>query len=194
MYVTGGIGSIKHWEASAFAFTSHHTDEGGCYNGDVCWHWLAHVWPTRLLHDKLKGDVGDVAESSAYNSSITTGMSVDGKAFTYVNQLASSAEEPCERFDWFECACCPPNVMRTIGCLQGYFFGTLSSRPTDLAIHQIFAGSIDYLGNKVHIRTAYPHDGEVDITVETVAPSATIWLRVPAGPGRLTPSPVMLSW
>ncbi len=179
MYVTGGIGSIKQWEGFSIPYSLPlGTDEGGCYT-ETCAGIGVLMLADRLLHERLDGDVGDVAERVLYNSSITTGMSVDGRAFTYVNQLASSAEEPCERFDWFECACCPPNVMRTFGCLQGYFFGSLSSRTSDLAIHQIFAGRIDYLGNKVHMRTNYPHDGQVNIRVEAISPSATIWLRVP---------------
>jgi uncharacterized protein len=47
-------------------------------------------------------------------------MSSDGKAFTYVNQLASSDSDLSERYEWFDCACCPPNVTRTLGCLGGY--------------------------------------------------------------------------
>ncbi|KAI3478217.1 hypothetical protein L1887_59890 [Cichorium endivia] len=102
MYVTGGIGSIKQWEGFSIPYSLPlSTDEGGCYT-ETCAGIGALMLADRLLHEKLDGDVGDVAERVLYNSSITTGMSVDGRAFTYVNQLASSAEEPCERFDWFE--------------------------------------------------------------------------------------------
>ena len=30
------------------------------------------------------------------------------------------AEAPGTRPAWFECACCPPNIMRTIASLGGY--------------------------------------------------------------------------
>ncbi|GAC96571.1 hypothetical protein PHSY_004152 [Pseudozyma hubeiensis SY62] len=179
MYVTGGIGSIKQWEGFGIPYSLPiSTDEGGCYT-ETCAGIGLLMLADRLLHEKLDVNVADVAERVLFNSSITTGMSVNGKSFTYVNQLASSHEEPCQRFDWFECACCPPNVMRTFGCLQGYFFGTLVARPSDLAIHQIFAGNIDYLGNRVQIQTDYPLDGSVKLKVDKIAPSATIWLRIP---------------
>lgn len=180
MYVTGGIGSVKQWEGFDIPYSLPlSTDEGGCYT-ETCAGIGLLMFADRLLHQKLDAGVADVAERVLYNSSITTGMSVDGKAFTYVNQLASSPQEPCQRFDWFECACCPPNVMRTLGCVQGYFFGTLAGSKGDLAIHQIFAGDIDYLGNKVQIRTRYPLEGSVQINVEQIAASGTIWVRIPS--------------
>ncbi|SPO29091.1 related to DUF1680 domain protein [Ustilago trichophora] len=179
MYVTGGIGSIKQWEGFSLPYSLPiSTDEGGCYT-ETCAGIGLLMFADRLLHDKLDGQVADVAERVLFNSSITSGMSVDGRAFTYVNQLASSHDEPCQRFDWFECACCPPNVMRTFGCLQGYFFGAIKGKQSDVAIHQIFAGQIDYLGNKVKIETKYPTKGEVMIRVEQLAPSATVWLHIP---------------
>lgn len=179
MYVTGGIGSVKQWEGFSIPYSLPiSTDEGGCYT-ETCAGIGLLMLADRLLHEGLDGGVADVAERVLYNSSITSGMSADGKAFTYVNQLASSHEEPCQRFDWFECACCPPNVMRTFGCLQGYFFGTIAGTPADLAIHQLFAGTIDHLGNRVIMRTKYPLDGQIDVTVEKIASSATVWLRVP---------------
>ncbi|EPQ26398.1 uncharacterized protein PFL1_06046 [Pseudozyma flocculosa PF-1] len=179
MYVTGGIGSIKQWEGFGLPHSlPNSTDEGGCYT-ETCAGIGLLMLADRMLHASLDGRVADVAERVLYNSSITTGMSEDGRAFTYVNQLASSAEEPCRRFEWFECACCPPNVMRTFGCLQGYFFGSLVDRPLDLAIHQLFAGSVVHEGTKVSLRTAYPDDGHVEIDVETLPAGATVWVRVP---------------
>lgn len=68
---------------------------------------------------ELKSEYADIMELCLYNA-VLTGMSLDGKAFTYVNQLASSDEDLSQRHEWFECACCPPNVTRTLGFLGGY--------------------------------------------------------------------------
>lgn len=57
-------------------------------------------------------------ELSLYNATLT-GMSLDGKRFTYVNQLASSDSDLSKREEWFTCACCPPNVTRLLGYLGG---------------------------------------------------------------------------
>lgn len=56
-----------------------------------------------------------------YNN-IMTAMSLDGKAFTYVNQLGSSDADKSSREAWFWCACCPPNYSRLFGSLGGYLW------------------------------------------------------------------------
>jgi hypothetical protein len=47
----------------------------------------------------LDGGYGDVLELALYNAALT-GMSLDGKRFTYVNQLASSPSDPSQREEW----------------------------------------------------------------------------------------------
>lgn len=119
--VTGGIGTIHQWEGFSLPYSiSHAIDEGGSYN-ETCASIGQLMLADRMqLLDQLDGPrVGDVAERALYNASLTTGMSTDGKAFTYDNALASSHGHPCERHTWFECACCPPNVLRSLAALAG---------------------------------------------------------------------------
>ena len=56
--------------------------------------------------------------SSALYNGVLAGVSLDGKRFFYVNPLESQGKH--HRSPWFGCACCPPNVARTLASLGGY--------------------------------------------------------------------------
>ncbi|KAJ9652012.1 hypothetical protein H2198_008754 [Neophaeococcomyces mojaviensis] len=126
MYVTGGIGAIKQYEGfGQDYFLPQGTDEGGCY-AETCASIGVMMLAQRILQYDLDGKYGDVMELCLYNA-VLTAMSHDGKAFTYVNQLASSSADPCKRCDWFTVACCPPNIMRLLGQIGGYIYTDHSS-------------------------------------------------------------------
>ena len=119
--MTGGIGSIKQWEGfGRDYFLPQSTDEGGCY-AETCASIAVMMLAERLLHVDLDGKFADVMELCLYNN-VMTSMSLDGKAFTYVNQLGSSESDKSIREEWFWCACCPPNVTRLYGSLGGYLW------------------------------------------------------------------------
>ena len=67
------------------------------------------------------GKYGDIMELCLFNA-VLTGVSCDGRSWTYVNQMASSDADPSARSDWFTVACCPPNVLRLLGCIGGYLY------------------------------------------------------------------------
>lgn len=141
-YVTGGISSIKRWEGFGIDyFLPQGTDEGGYYTETCAAIGVMMLTERQLqvgvffspqfvvskcyshLHDdfqiELNSHYADVMELCLY-SAVLTDMSLDGKAFTYVNQLASLDKDLSQRHEWLECACCPPNVTRTLGYLGGY--------------------------------------------------------------------------
>lgn len=121
MYATGGIGATKQWEGFGIDyFLPQGTDEGGCY-AETCAAIGVMMLAERLLELNLDGRYADVMELCLYNG-VMTAMSLDGKSFTYVNQLASSPSDKSHREDWFWCACCPPNLMRLFGSLAGYLW------------------------------------------------------------------------
>jgi DUF1680 family protein len=80
-------------------------------------------------------------------------MSNDGKAFTYVNQHASSDTDLSERHEWFDCACCPPNVTRTLAILGGYIWTFSANAETGSAtvnVHLYTAAALQFeVGNSV---------------------------------------------
>src|SRR5262249_46298883 len=89
----------------------------------------------------------------------------DGKSFFYVNPLESHGG--VHREPWYWCACCPPNVMRTMAGLPGWFASTTKDT---LYIHLFDDCTIDAtLGDgrklKVKVETRWPWDGKLTISV-----------------------------
>lgn len=122
-----------------------------------------------------------------------TGMSVDGKAFTYVNQMATSESDPSnKREEWFECACCPPNVARVLGHMGGYLWSptTTSSDSATVNIHLFASATLEYKleGSSKSIllrqKTNYPWDGTVEFGLENISGvKVDVNLRIPGWAG-----------
>lgn len=130
-------------------------------------------------------------ELCLYNA-VLTSMSNDGTKFTYTNQLASSAKDLSERQEWFECACCPPNVTRLMGDLGGYLwdFDEHPQKLQNIRVHQYTDAKLSFPltgggGEKGSLRqeTRWPWDGEVKFTLETGGVDGldvAIYLRIPS--------------
>jgi DUF1680 family protein len=133
------------------------------------------------------GDAGyaDAAERMLYNGFLS-GVSLSGDEYFYVNPLqqrngalADDNRSPAHgRRGWFNCACCPPNVMRTLAQLDGYLATTDDQ---GLQIH-LYAKSTVTAGDiTVEVDTEYPWDGKVRVrVVSTPDEEWTLSLRVPA--------------
>jgi DUF1680 family protein len=71
----------------------------------------------------------DLIERTLYNGFLV-GLALDGRGFSYVNplQVCDQHRDPVERGalrqPWYECACCPPNVMRLLASLDDYLATT----------------------------------------------------------------------
>lgn len=124
-------------------------------------------------------------ELCLYNA-VLTGMSLDGKAFTYVNQLASSDQDLSQRREWFECACCPPNVTRTLGFLGGYIWShTVKENIAVVNVHLYTSATLALqVGeSKVEItqKTHWPWDGDVqfDLRADQSLLDIQLRLRIP---------------
>jgi DUF1680 family protein len=111
----------------------------------------------------------------------------DGIRFFYVNPLERRADhfekdDPGRRREWFNCACCPPNIMCTMASLQHYL-ATISG---DTLYVQQFAGatlSAPVAGGvlSVEVDTDYPWAGAVELRVTSAPPEACgLAVRVPA--------------
>ncbi|KAI5459575.1 hypothetical protein BGZ63DRAFT_425555 [Mariannaea sp. PMI_226] len=197
MYLTGGVGAIKQWEGFGIDyFLPQGTDEGGCY-AETCASIAVVMLAERLLHLDLDGHYADIMELCLYNN-IMTAMSLDGKGFTYVNQLASSDKDKSGREEWFWCSCCPPNVTRLFGSLGGYLWDHgMEGEAAFINVHLYTSAEVtfDASGSPVTLRqqSNWPWEGNIMFTLS--APSAlqtTIRLRLPAwsnGAYLLTPSP-----
>ena len=121
-------------------------------------------------------------ELCLYNA-VLTGMSLDGKAFTYVNQLASSDQDLSERHEWFECACCPPNVTRTLGFLGGYLWShdvKDQSGVVNVHLYSSATLSLKVSSSTVNItqKTDWPWNGDVVFDILTDGPPVGLELRL----------------
>ena len=171
MYLTGGLGA-------------HHTDEAfgdpyelppdRCY-GETCAAIASLHWNWRMLLLTGEARFADLFERALYNG-FNAGLSLDGRGYSYVNPLhVRDQHRGTVRQPWFACACCPPNVMRTLASLHHYL---ATSDDGGVQIHQYASGRI---GGPSRSRTDYPWDGRIEI--EVAATGEAPWaldLRVPA--------------
>src|SRR5699024_1595066 len=103
MYVTAGIGDSRSNEG----FTRDYALPNETAYNETCAAIGLVLWASRMT--TLTGDAGyfDVLERALYNG-VLAGVSADGQRFFYENPLASDGS--VRRHEWFECACCPPNL------------------------------------------------------------------------------------
>ncbi|MCR9227860.1 MAG: glycoside hydrolase family 127 protein [Flavobacteriaceae bacterium] len=181
MYITGGIGA-KH-DGEAFG-ENYELPNLTAYNetcasiGDVYWNHRLH---------NLTGDVKyfDVIERTLYNGLIS-GLSLDGQQFFYPNALESDGvykfnQGACTRKDWFDCSCCPTNVIRFIPAMPGLIY----SKQDDTLFVNLYSSNTAEVQLKNHTvevgqETSYPWNGKVKFTVNpNEAGEFTIKLRIP---------------
>lgn len=186
MYLTGGIGAIKQWEGFGINyFLPQSTDEGGAYS-ETCASIGVMMLAERLLQMDLNAKYADVMELSFFNV-VMGGMSARGTEFTYVNQLASSDNDRCQRFGWFECACCPPNVTRLLGYLGGYLWSSkidLYTNAVTVNVHMYGSATLDLSVGEEKVTLSqqgdWPWDGKITFHLE--APEdieVTLNIRIP---------------
>ncbi|MFH4967507.1 glycoside hydrolase family 127 protein [Gaetbulibacter sp. M240] len=181
MYVTGGIGA-KH-DGEAFG-ENYELPNLTAYNetcaaiGDV-------YWNHRLFN--LYGDVKyfDVIERTMYNGLIS-GLSLDGTNFFYPNALESDGvykfnQGACTRKSWFDCSCCPTNLIRFIPSIPGLIYSK-SEKDIYVNLYASSQADIDFNGNNIEISqsTNYPWDGNISLSISPKTKTTfTLKLRIP---------------
>ena len=126
-----------------------------------------------------------------YNA-VLGGSSLDGCRFAYDNPLQRRTNRTPDgpdrgpRTEWKLCACCPPNLMRTLSTWQQYLATTDGA---GIQVHQFAAGEIVApLGEgaaRLGVATGYPWRDGVAITIaETPERPWTLSVRAPAWTGQ----------
>ncbi len=186
MYITGAIGSQAFGERFSFDYDL----PGDLAYAETCASIGLIFFAERMLRLEQDSKYADVLERALYNT-VLAGMSLDGKAFFYVNPL-EVVPEACEhhnkqhvkptRQGWFGCACCPPNVARLLASLGKYMY---SVRERTAYIH-LYMGSESTLnvdGRRVRLmqETDFPHasDGIIRVYPESGEAVLAIALRQP---------------
>lgn len=175
MYVTGGIGP----SASNEGFTEDYDLPNLTAYQETCASVAMALWNHRLA--LLYGDAryADMVERSLYNG-VLAGMARDGTKYFYVNPLASSGNH--HRSGWFGCACCPPNVARTLASLGGYVYATSDdSLWVNLYVQGTARTQIKGTEVKLAVETDYPWDGRITLRPTLAQPTAfELRLRIPS--------------
>lgn len=174
MYVTGGIGSSAHNEG----FTGDYDLPNFTAYQETCASISLMMFSHRL--NLLTGDAkyAEIVELALYNGFLA-GVSLDGRRYFYDNPLASDGGH--HRQEWFGCACCPPNVTRTLASLGGYAYASSAdSIWVNLYIQGEAQASVGGQNVQLSVTTAYPWEGNVTLTVTPeVAATFALRLRVP---------------
>jgi hypothetical protein len=170
-YLTGGIGPSAHNEG----FTVDYDLPNLTAYQETCATIALAQWAHRLA--LLYGDASyaDVLERALYNG-VLSGVSQDGTKFFYVNPLESAGTH--HRSPWFGCACCPPNVTRTLAALGGYAYAASDeSLYVNLFIQGSAHAKVGDTTVALKVTTDYPWDGKVVLDL-TPAARAQIALRL----------------
>jgi DUF1680 family protein len=181
MYITGGIGARHEGESL-----------GGEYElpnltayGETCAAIGNVLWNCRLF--MLSGDAKyfDVIERSLYNGLIS-GISLDGKNFFYVNPLEADEKFAFNqgsktRQPWFDCSCCPTNLIRFIPSIPGMIYGIQND---NLYVNLYASNKANVKINNADIsieqKTSFPLDGKILISLSLQSSQEfTLKLRIP---------------
>lgn len=181
MYLTGGVGAIHDGEQ----FGQNYELPNLTAYAETCAS-IGSVWWNQKMF-MLSGDVKyyDVLERTLYNGLIS-GMSIDGKRFFYTNPLESDGKfdfnkGACTRQGWFDCSCCPTNMIRFIPSLAGLIYAS----EQDTLYTNLFISSEARLQNKgVNVKitqqSGYPWEGNVSFTVDPESKTRfTFRIRIP---------------
>lgn len=181
MYVTGGIGARHAGES----FGDNYELPNLTAYSETCAAIGSVYWNHRLF--LLTGDSKyyDILERTLYNALIS-GISLDGTTFFYPNPLESDGKYTfnmgsCTRQGWFDCSCCPTNLIRFIPSIPGLIYATFA----DTLFVNLYAANkarVSIRNNDAEIvqETGYPWDGDVKIVINPLKSSDfTVKLRIP---------------
>ncbi len=186
MYITGQVGSSEYGEAFTYPYD---LPNDSAY-AETCAGLALAFFAHQMLRIRRDSAYADVLERVLYNGTVS-GMDLEGTSFFYVNPLSVVPAATREdqrlahvkpvRQKWFGCACCPPNLARTLASLTDY---ALSATDNAVYQHLYLAGTFTLPLGGVPVGFTlsgqYPWAGEIRIRVEPHAPVRfTYGLRVP---------------
>lgn len=161
-YLTGGVGARHEGEAFGEPFELP-ADRAYC---ETCAAIASVFWSWRLLLVTGEARFAELIERTLHNG-VASGIGLDGRSFFYVNPLQVRAPGPT-RQAWYDCACCPPNLMRLLATIEHYVATTSAG---GFQLHQYtpgqFYAEVAAAGRfGVRVETDYPWQGEVLVRVE----------------------------
>lgn len=177
MHITGGCGSRSEWEAFG---KEYELPNKRAYT-ETCAAIASFMWNYRMFLATADGKYVDTMEQVLYNG-LLSGISLDGRHYFYDNPLESDGTH--RRKEWFECACCPPNIARLITSLPGYIY-SLAKDESKVFVNFYEESKADLNTRFGHLRitmeTDYPWSEEVRIHFDRCDPTEeiSVFLRIP---------------
>lgn len=189
LYITGGLGPARTNEG----FTFHYDLPNETAYAETCASVALVFWAYRMFEIDPHNRYTDVMERVLYNGMLS-GVSYEGSHFFYANPLASYPNiSPCEdwsgirtqryyrRSEWFECACCPPNLARLVASVGRYFYSVKHDR-VYVHLYNDSHARLEVNNRRVQIQqqTNYPWESTVVLTIQLGQPQELeIALRIP---------------
>ena len=183
MYVQGSVGAKGDGERFGKNYELPNTS---AYN-ETCAAIANVFWNERmfLLHGDSK--YIDILEKTLYNGLIS-GIGLDGKSFFYTNAMQAQKVNgqftnyvEAARSGWFECSCCPTNLVRLIPSIPGYVY---AQKEDNLYVNLFISGTADIAIQNHPIQVVqqnnYPWNGDLQFYInpkESVR--FTLKLRIP---------------
>jgi len=181
IYVQGSIGAVGDGERFG---ANYELPNATAYNetcaaiGEVFWNQRMF-----LLHGDSK--YIDVLEKVLYNGLIS-GVGLDGKSFFYTNAMQitngfKGDDVEAARSGWFECSCCPTNMVRFLPSLPGYMYAQKSN---NIYVNLFIAGNADIRLNNKDVKITqvnnYPWNGLLNFNIEPASPTNfNLLVRIP---------------
>lgn len=183
LYLHGGIGARHEGEAFGEAYE---LPNDTAY-AETCAAIANVYWNHRMFLLQGKAEAVDVLELSLYNG-VLSGISLSGTEFFYPNPLSSDGQWKFNkgavgRQPWFDCSCCPSNLVRFLPALPGWIYAAAAGRIyvnlyVDSQVAVQVAGAEAAVSLTQH--TDYPWQGDVAIELGLAAPVRfALALRVP---------------
>ena len=173
MYITGATGTSGNGSDSEGFGPSYYLPDNSAY-AETCATISNMKWAQRM--NQLHGDseYADVMERVLYNGFLH-GIGIDGDSFLYTNPLQGRAT----RFSWHNCACCPPNVARTIASVSEYAY-VQAGRELRANAYMGSTAHVNILGREFTItqNTRYPYDGAINFAIETAEENQPMKLKL----------------
>jgi hypothetical protein len=189
MYVTGGLGPAHSNEGFTFAYDLPNEEA----YAETCASIALVFWAQRMFHLQPEGRYMDVMERALYNG-VLSGVSFEGSHFFYANPLAAypninpyptSASVLTDgyyrRSEWFDCACCPPNLARLVASVGRYFYSTTADTIyVNLYNQNRTRLALGDSAVQIEQQTNYPWAGDVHLAVRVERPvQFRLALRIP---------------
>lgn len=176
LHLTGGCGGRFNGEA----YGANYELPSFCYN-ETCAAIGFLYWTHRMFLLSGEAKCMDVFERALYNGAFS-GVSLSGDRFFYPNPLEFDGKAKFNhgnagRAPWFECSCCPQNIMRLIASMGGCVYAEDGPK---LFVNLYASSKAEWNGAEISQETNYPWDGRIGISLKMKNPATfTLALRIP---------------